>query len=280
MMDQDPQPERDMSPSKTPGMAVWAFVLSMLGIFCLITGPIGAVLGFLGRREAKRVGKGVGLATSAIIVGIAWPALFLLLVVVGGLMGGDQASTESGEATVAASSEPEPAVSSEPEPAVSSEPNDEPVIDFGSLGTTVEELPKNWNEAVDAYGVGSRLPDPLSGTLTSTGLYNLFLERDDGGIIEIFWSPETGEVSAVYVDGFTDTERQSTDFLANSAAAVYSTSDRDLAQSQSFVLDDLIGETVESGGADPAFAERIEEVDRYYQFGWYGNTLSFSVEAY
>lgn len=89
------QPPADMPPppaavTKTPSMVVWALVLSILG-FCGITAIVGIVLGFVGRGKAKEVGKGVGMATAAIIIGAAWLVLGVIGVAVGG---GDTTTTE------------------------------------------------------------------------------------------------------------------------------------------------------------------------------------------
>lgn len=69
-------------------MVVWALVLSILG-FCGITAIIGIVLGFVGRGKAKEVGKGVGQATAAIIIGAAW----LVLGVIGFAVSGEDLTT-------------------------------------------------------------------------------------------------------------------------------------------------------------------------------------------
>ena len=69
-------------------MVVWALVLSILG-FCGITAIIGIVLGFVGRGKAKEVGKGVGQATAAIIIGAAW----LALGVIGFAVSGEDSTT-------------------------------------------------------------------------------------------------------------------------------------------------------------------------------------------
>ncbi len=74
-------------------MVVWALVLSILG-FCGLTAIIGIVLGFVGRGKAKEVGKGVGQATAAIIIGAAW----LVLGVIGfAVSGGDTTTTTTEE---------------------------------------------------------------------------------------------------------------------------------------------------------------------------------------
>jgi hypothetical protein len=50
-----PLAEQPEMPSRTPGIVTWAFVLSLLGM-CGITAVIALILGFVGRREAKKFG--------------------------------------------------------------------------------------------------------------------------------------------------------------------------------------------------------------------------------
>lgn len=97
-------PPPDMPPpaAKTPPMVVWALVLSILG-FCGITAIIGVVLGFVGRGKAKEVGKGVGQATAAIIIGFAW----IVLSIIGfAVTGGDTDTTTTTEEVVEDSTDP------------------------------------------------------------------------------------------------------------------------------------------------------------------------------
>ena len=77
-----PPPNIPPPAAKTPPMVVWALVLSILG-FCGITAIIGIVLGFIGRGRAKEVGKGVGQATAAIVIGSAWLVIGLIGLAVG-----------------------------------------------------------------------------------------------------------------------------------------------------------------------------------------------------
>lgn len=78
---------------KTPPMVVWALVLSILG-FCGVTAIVGIVLGFVGRGRAKEVGKGVGQATAAIVIGAAW----LLIALIGfAVSSGDTSTTTTTE---------------------------------------------------------------------------------------------------------------------------------------------------------------------------------------
>ena len=99
-----PPPNMPPPAAKTPPMVVWALVLSILG-FCGITAIIGIVLGFVGRGKAKEVGKGVGQATAAIIIGAAW----LVLGVIGfAVSGGDTTTTTTSEDVVEEIVEDEP----------------------------------------------------------------------------------------------------------------------------------------------------------------------------
>jgi len=64
----------------TSHLAIWSLVLGVLGFFCLITGPVGVVLGFMARARIKqsegRLGGG-GLALGGIVAG----GLSVLLIV-------------------------------------------------------------------------------------------------------------------------------------------------------------------------------------------------------
>ena len=80
--------------SKTPGIVTAAFILSCLG-FCGITAIVGIVLGFVGRGQAKRAGKGEGLALAAIIIGAAW----LVIAVIGGIVSAGSGGTSSSQSS-------------------------------------------------------------------------------------------------------------------------------------------------------------------------------------
>mgnify|MGYP003565233222 FL=1 len=138
-------PIQPTSRAKTPGTVITGFVLSLLGFF-VITAIIGIILGAVGLSAAKRAGKGVGLAWSAIIIGSAW----LLILVVVGLAGGggdNQDAADEGNVVVVeeeAVAEPEPEVEAEatveevqtaeaePEPDPEPEPTVEPAEFEGS----------------------------------------------------------------------------------------------------------------------------------------------------
>jgi len=136
-------PIQPTSRAKTPGTVVTGFVLSLLGFF-VITAIIGIILGAVGLSAAKRAGKGVGLAWSAIIIGAAW----LLILAVVGLAGGggdSQDAADQGNVVVVeeeAVAEPEPeaeatveevqTAEAEPEPDPEPEPTVEPAEFEGS----------------------------------------------------------------------------------------------------------------------------------------------------
>ena len=84
----------------TPGMAIWAFVLSLMGFLC-ITAILGVIFGFIGRGKAKQAGSGVGLATAAIIIGFGWIAVSLI----GFVAVGSNSDSDSGGSSMEAASE-------------------------------------------------------------------------------------------------------------------------------------------------------------------------------
>ena len=133
----NPQPPAETPPSpaaKTPTLVVWALVLSIAG-FCGIPAIVGIVLGFVGRGKAKEVGKGVGMSTAAIIIGLAW----LVLGVIGVAIGSGNTDSEPSDASEqvevveddvvadeSSAEEPRPEQEEEPEPEVAEEPEPEP----------------------------------------------------------------------------------------------------------------------------------------------------------
>ncbi len=73
-------------PAKVPfnRLAVWSFILS---VYPIATPWVPIILGFVARSQIKerfwygRIERGRGLATSAIVAGFVWTALFVLLIV-------------------------------------------------------------------------------------------------------------------------------------------------------------------------------------------------------
>jgi len=151
--------------AKTPGTVVTGFVLSLLG-FLVITAIIGIILGAVGLSAAKRAGKGVGLAWSAIIIGAAW---LLILAVVGLAGGGEDANTTADQADSAvveeeATVEPEPdteatleeveTAEAEPEPEPEPEPTVEPA-EFEGSGNKILQFDSGPFVATIAHRGGS-----------------------------------------------------------------------------------------------------------------------------
>ena len=133
--DSQPPAETPPSPSaKTPTIVVWALVLSIAG-FCGITAIVGIVLGFVGRGKAKEVGKGVGMSTAAIIIGVAWLVLGVIGVAIGSGNTDSEPSDSSEQVEVVeddvvddepSAEEPMPEQEEELEPKVTEEPEPEP----------------------------------------------------------------------------------------------------------------------------------------------------------
>jgi Domain of unknown function (DUF4190) len=70
----------------TNGMAVWALICSVIGIFtCFTLSPLGALLGHLARRRIRRTGEaGDGMALAGIVIG--WIGMALFAVCCGGAL--------------------------------------------------------------------------------------------------------------------------------------------------------------------------------------------------
>jgi hypothetical protein len=66
----------------TSALAIWSLVLSLLGFFCLITAPVGIVLGFVALNRIKRSNGALGGRALALIgiIGGALGIVFIVLV--------------------------------------------------------------------------------------------------------------------------------------------------------------------------------------------------------
>jgi hypothetical protein len=67
------------------GLAIASFVCSIVGFF-FITFIVAIVLGFVARSQIKKSGgqqRGDGLAIAGIIIGFAWVAFYVLLIIIG-----------------------------------------------------------------------------------------------------------------------------------------------------------------------------------------------------
>jgi MFS family permease len=75
------EPSNDEITPRTPPLVYSALVFALLGFACGVPAIVGLILGIVGRRRAKAVGAGVGLATAAIAVSAAWLVGIALLLV-------------------------------------------------------------------------------------------------------------------------------------------------------------------------------------------------------
>jgi len=265
-------------------MVVWALVLSILGI-CGVTAVVGIILGFVGRARAKEVGKGVGMATAAIIIGFAW----LVLAAIGFAVGSGDTDTgsdttvsevETSDAEETAAEDEQTATPDEPEETAAEDEESVPErINYQTLGITIEELPSVWNETVNAYGLGNTLPDTIQGDTNVLGLADAFYDNDKGQYVSIFWIPETGEVTSLSVGGFASDASIATDVIANAATMVVATTDLGPAEAERFIVDDLIGTSIDDATPEAIFAEIIEEEDRTYRFDFAAGNIDFSIEG-
>lgn len=270
-----PPSPTDTQEAKTPTTITWGFVLSVLG-FCGITAIVGVILGFVGRKEAKEVGKGVGLSTAAIVIGAAW-ILFGLIGLIAGALTDD---TEPVEQAIEESVETTEETPEEPEPEPTATETDEPIGNiYSTFGVTIDELPNLWNEAVQAYGSGNELPDNIEGEIDVLGLEGVQYDLDNGNYVNISWQPDNRELVEIIVGGFTDDPDVATSIIANAAAMTFATSDLGLAEAETFIVDDLIGDSLDGVTDSPQIAEFIEQDDRTYNFTFFANTVSFTVTS-
>jgi hypothetical protein len=271
-----PPPPTTGQTAKTPPMVTWAFVLSVLGI-CGVTAAIGIVLGFLGRKKAQEVGKGTGLATAAIVIGAAW----LVLIAIGALIGGgtsDTPDTSVVEETIEQDTEPQSAPEAAPQP--SEESTEETLLTFTPLDITIDALPAAWNEAIQAYGVGNPLPDTIDGEpSTLAGVTRAYYDNTDGSYVSIQWDSDTGDIIGMEVGGFTDDADVATGIAANAAAMAHTAGGLSLQDAEDFIVDELVGDSIDNVQGTPEIAEIIEQPDRVYRFTFFGNTMSFSLDA-
>jgi hypothetical protein len=79
------------------GLAIASFVCSIVGFF-FITFIVAIVLGFVARSQIKNSGgrqRGDGLAIAGIIIGFAWVAFYVLLIIVGAVSNNTSSSVIS-----------------------------------------------------------------------------------------------------------------------------------------------------------------------------------------
>jgi len=86
-----------LPPSGTPsGMAIAGFVLGLLG-FTGITAILGIVFGSVALSRIRRTAEGgKGLAIAGIVLGSCWLGFFLVLIVIGAVVGATSGSSTTG----------------------------------------------------------------------------------------------------------------------------------------------------------------------------------------
>ena len=75
------EPMNEEIEPRTPPIVYSALVFALLGFACGIPAVLGLVLGIIGLRRARIAGTGLGLATAAIWISVAWLVGLVLLVV-------------------------------------------------------------------------------------------------------------------------------------------------------------------------------------------------------
>jgi hypothetical protein len=103
---------------KTPGSVITAFVLSLFGFVCGLPAVAGLVLGIRGLSQARRAGKGHGLAVASIVISAIWLVL-VAVVAVRGIVGGlENVQRSSAQGAESSASDSGSSTSLEPAPAL------------------------------------------------------------------------------------------------------------------------------------------------------------------
>jgi Domain of unknown function (DUF4190) len=85
-----------LAASSTSGMAIAGFVLGLLG-FGVITAILGIVFGAVALSRIRTTGQGgKGLAIAGIVLGSCWLALFVILIVIGAVVGATSGPSTTG----------------------------------------------------------------------------------------------------------------------------------------------------------------------------------------
>ena len=150
---------------------------------------------------------------------------------------------------------------------------------FASLGSTIDEVPARWNEAVAAYGIGLPLPNSISST---DDRFNIAEGAASVGPnrIALNWNAETKELLGVEIIGPHGIDGNAAQIIGSAAAMVYATTDRSLAESEAFIIEQLVGDSLETAelGAN-SIATEVEEPDRWYRFFLDSSNVIFSVDS-
>ncbi len=135
---------------------------------------------------------------------------------------------------------------------------------WATFDVIVDDIPSLWNEAIDAYDLGYKIPNKINAEYNSAGLDATDLSVGDGEIF-IAWDPETRAVSELGVYGTIDNQNKSIVLTATAAAMVYTVSDRSLEEASTFVENELMAD-VDDPDVNEFTSILVEEEDATYRF--------------
>jgi hypothetical protein len=150
---------------------------------------------------------------------------------------------------------------------------------FGTLGVTINDLPKRWNNAVQKQGLGILLPQTITAQNTRNNVAEAQITQGPNTIF-ITWNPDNNEVSGVEIDGPNNPAENATALAATAVAMVHATTKLTVAQSENLIINDLVGDALDNPDISAGLIiENYEEDDREYRFTLTGVNVTFSVDA-
>ena len=148
-------------------------------------------------------------------------------------------------------------------------------VGAATLGVTIDDLPKLWNDAAATGGV--ELPDSISADDTFDGLSTASLIIGDT-IVFIQWFDETGEINILEVEGAVNGSAVVGSVAANSTPSLaHAALGLSVAESEAFMSNFI--KTSISNSADSAFiSEVVEKGDATVSFNLSEGAMRFTVE--
>ena len=156
----------------------------------------------------------------------------------------------------------------------------EVAVTFTPLDITVDALPAAWNEAIEAYGAGHPLPDPIKGEPSAIPrITSAFYDITSDSYVSISWNSDSGEIIGMEIGGITDDQAIATDIAANAAAMAHTAGGLSVQDAEGFIVDELVGDSLDNVQGNPEVSKIVEQPDRVYRFDVFGNTMSFSLDG-
>lgn len=150
---------------------------------------------------------------------------------------------------------------------------------FGTLGITISDLPKRWNNAIQRQGMGILLPGNIQAQDTRFNIAEARITEGSNEIV-IYWNPDNNEVSGIEVRGPNNPAENATKLAASAVAMVHATTKLTVPKSESLILNDLVGDALDNPDISAGLIiEDYEEEDRRYLFTLTGVDVTFSVDA-